>query len=159
MRSIFNLSFSSKTWLSMLSAITTGFAHVVSTSAIVRLLQNRYSSCAASRDAYMLPTVPPIHPSIKPGRCGCPHHSILPSEKGSTLLTCVYLRGVFALVFLTQRPDSPTENPLLYLPLLLGFPGVYCPFLASMVDRFRKEGRIFLQQLFPPFTSFPFQLL
>lgn len=159
MRSISSLSFSSKTRLSILSAITTGFAHVVPTSPVVRLLQIRYSSCTASRDAYMLLTVPPIHPSIKPGRCGCPYHSMLPSEKGSTLLIPVYLRGLSALVFLTQRPDRPAEDPLLYLPLLLGFPGVYCPFLASMVDRLWKEDRVFLQQLFPPFTSFPFQLL
>lgn len=157
MRSISSLSLSSKTRLSMLSAISTGFAHVL-TSPVAKLLQNRYSSFAASRDAdtilTFLPTPQWEHLTrYKPREMWrpAPLHA---SEKGSPCFL-----GIPLLWFgeVNHRP-GPAGDPVLYLPLLLGFPSMYHPFLASIADRLWKEYRVFLQQLLPPFMSLPLQL-
>lgn len=81
--SISSLSFSSKTRLSRLSAISTGCTQVP-TSPVVKLLQNRYSSCVAFRDAYTLLTIPstqqPGDPERRRGlhRIACPCSSQKP---------------------------------------------------------------------------------
>lgn len=49
-------------------------------------------------------------------------------------------------------------TPRLWLPLLLGFPCAYCPFLAPREGLLRKEHRVFLQQLLPLFASLLLQL-
>lgn len=90
MRSISSLSLSSKIRLSMLSAISTGFAHVP-TSPVVKLLQNRYSSCAASRDAddtilTFLPTPQWEHPTLyKPREMWMPAACNVSFRKGESV--------------------------------------------------------------------------
>lgn len=87
--SISSLSFSSKTWLSSFSAISTGCMQVP-TSPVVKLLQNRYSSCVAFRDAYTLLTIPSTQQPSDPMRHKGLHHIACPCSSEKSL--CFGLR-------------------------------------------------------------------
>lgn len=87
--SISSLSFSSKTWLSSFSAISTGCMQVP-TSPVIKLLQNRYSSCVAFRDAYTLLTIPSTQQPSDPVRHKGLHHIACPCSSEKSL--CFGLR-------------------------------------------------------------------